>query len=66
MKIKRGDTVKVIAGDDKPVKLVIEGDSRTKTESYDQTNDMTETYKVMTKVGFGLVFSDKFGVFTWM
>ena len=55
----------LVAGDNKPIKMVVEGDTRTRTVDSQNSNDMTETYEVATKVGFGVVFSDIFGVFTW-
>lgn len=60
------ETIFVIAGDSKPIKVVYEGDTYTKMVTDNQVNnDMTFEAQIQTKVGFGLVLSEAFGKFTF-
>lgn len=56
----------ILSGDVKPIKLVIEGDTRTE-ENPDgkKNNDMSVDIQVQTKLGMGLILPAYFGVFTF-
>lgn len=59
------DTLFVMAGDARPVKIVFEGESLVKEVSDGTTNmDMSLEYKFLTKWGCNVVFDSVFGVYT--
>lgn len=55
----------IIAGDDKPIKFVDEGEGFLSTTDALQNNDGTQEYKVAEKYGVALMFNEEIGVYTF-
>jgi len=59
------DSVFILPQNDKPIKLVYEGDSRVKRLDSQDTGDMTLDLQVQMKVGVGVAFHSIFGKYTF-
>lgn len=55
----------VIASDDKPIKMINEGDSMLIEKEFTDNADLTREYCYMERYGLGTIFNEKMGIYTF-